>query len=252
MLYALLNSTLLVLIYCHVTFQDRLGKLGTIDDKYDVAISTACPGLDNIVVESVESGQQCIEYLRKNNLGRAQFILLNELPQRDSSPIQTPENVPRLFDLVRPVDPRFIPAFYHVLQNTLVAQDMAQAKRVAYGRTRYRVVTLDGQLIDRSGTMTGGGTRVQRGAMSSKVVADDVKPETVTKLEEEKEVIEEEFRVLQEQRRAAEKEVAAKKEEVPKMELSLEKLELDAKSTKNRLADAQKRVAELRYISPVP
>jgi structural maintenance of chromosome 4 len=70
--------------------------------KYDVAISTACPSLENLVVDSVEVGQQCIDYLRKNNLGRANIILLDRLARRDLSAIDTPENVPRLFDLVKP------------------------------------------------------------------------------------------------------------------------------------------------------
>ncbi|CAI2190296.1 9677_t:CDS:2, partial [Funneliformis geosporum] len=46
---------------------DRLG-LGVIDNKYDVAISTACPALNNIVVDSIELGQTCVEHLRKSNL----------------------------------------------------------------------------------------------------------------------------------------------------------------------------------------
>ena len=48
-------------------FYGRLGDLGTIDQKYDVAISTAAPGLDSMVVETVETAQACIEYLRKTN-----------------------------------------------------------------------------------------------------------------------------------------------------------------------------------------
>ena len=129
-------------------FHGRLGNLGTIDQRYDVAISTACPSLDNLVVDSVAVGQQCIEYLRKNNLGRANFICLKELTRRDLADIETPENVPRLFDLISPKDDIFRPAFFSVLQNTLVAKDLEQANRIAYGARRWRVVTLDGQLID--------------------------------------------------------------------------------------------------------
>ncbi|KAK5260923.1 Structural maintenance of chromosomes protein 4, partial [Exophiala xenobiotica] len=113
----------------------------------------------------------CIEYLRKNNLGRANFILLDKLAHRDLSPIHTPENVPRLFDLIKPEDERFAPALRHHA-DTLVARDLDQANRIAYGARRWRVVTLDGQLIDVSGTMSGGGARVARGAMSFKPVSE--------------------------------------------------------------------------------
>jgi structural maintenance of chromosome 4 len=62
-----------------------------------------------------------------------------------------PESVPRLFDLVRVKDEMFRPVFYFALRDTLVANDLSQATRIAYGKTRYRVVTLAGQLIEMSG-----------------------------------------------------------------------------------------------------
>lgn len=62
-----------------------------------------------------------------------------------------PENVPRLFDLVRVQDEAILPVFYFALRDTLVAKDLDQATRIAYGPTRFRVVTLGGQLIDTSG-----------------------------------------------------------------------------------------------------
>ncbi|KAJ5594214.1 Structural maintenance of chromosomes protein [Penicillium hispanicum] len=225
-------------------FHGRLGNLGTIDEKYDVAISTACPALDNMVVETVEVGQHCIDYLRKNNLGRANFILLDRLPRRDMSTIYTPESVPRLFDLVKPKDPKFAPAFYSVMQNTLVAKDLEQANRIAYGARRWRVVTLDGQLIDVSGTMSGGGTRVARGGMSSKQVADTTK-EQVTRLESDLEELERKFQGFQEKQRHVESQMREKTEEIPRVETKIQKIMIEIDSAKRSLADAQRRVKEL-------
>jgi structural maintenance of chromosome 4 len=59
--------------------------------------------------------------------------------------------VPRLFDLIRVEDERVRPAFYFALRDTLVANDLDQATRIAYGQQRFRVVTLDGQLIELAG-----------------------------------------------------------------------------------------------------
>ncbi|KAJ5395790.1 Structural maintenance of chromosomes protein [Penicillium crustosum] len=221
-------------------FHGRLGNLGTIDEKYDVAISTACPALDNMVVETVEVGQQCIDYLRKNNLGRANFILLDRLPRRDMSTIYTPESVPRLFDLVKPKDPMFAPAFYSVMQNTLVAKDLEQANRIAYGARRWRVVTEDGQLIDVSGTMSGGGTRVARGGMSSKQVADTTK-EQVSRLESDLEELERKFQAFQEKQRHVEAQMKERSEEIPRLETKIQKILIEIDSTKRSLADAQRR-----------
>ena len=224
-------------------FHGRLGNLGTIDEKYDIAISTACPSLENMVVDTVESGQQCIEYLRKNNLGRANFILLDRLAQRDLSPILTPENVPRLFDLVKTKDQKFAAAFYSVMQNTLVANDLQQANRIAYGAKRWRVVTVDGQLIDVSGTMSGGGTRVARGAMSSKLAAETTK-EKVVQLEQDRDELEKQFVAFQEKQRELDASLQEKQQELPRLETDLQKIELDFQNCTRNLADAEKRVID--------
>ncbi|RLV90837.1 Structural maintenance of chromosomes protein 4 [Spathaspora sp. JA1] len=150
-------------------FYGRLGDLGLIDEKYDVAISTVAGGaLDSMVVETVETAQACIDYLRKNNLGYANFICLNKLRSFNLAPIQTPGDpakVKRLFDLIQPTASKFAPAFYSKLFNTLVAPDLTEAKRVAYGPKRFKVVTLGGQVVDISGAMTGGGDNKARGGM---------------------------------------------------------------------------------------
>ncbi|KAG0316235.1 hypothetical protein BGZ97_007185 [Linnemannia gamsii] len=226
--------------------QGRLGNLGAIDDKYDVAISTACPALDNIVVDSVEVGQQCIEFVRKNNLGRVSLILLNQLPNRNLNPIQTPENVPRLFDLVRPADPKFAPAFYSVMQDTLVAVNMDQANRIAYGKQRWRVVTLDGQLIDKSGTMTGGGTRVSRGAMSSTLSTGEFTAEAIAQMEAERDQKETEYRFHQQQRVSLERELQSTVANGPKMEMRVSMFKMDVQANQKRIAESEKRMEALR------
>ncbi|KAF9161876.1 hypothetical protein DFQ26_004065 [Actinomortierella ambigua] len=230
----------------------RLGNLGTIDDMYDVAISTACPALDNIVVNNVEVGQQCIEFVRKQNLGRVSLILLDQLPKRDLSPIQTPEGVPRLFDLVRPSDPAYAPAFYSIMQDTLVARDLTHANRIAYGKQRWRVVTLDGQLIDKSGTMTGGGTRVLRGAMGS-TVADEFTPEMVQRLAEQQEQAETELRMFLQEKTSLERELQSTRTNIPKMEMRKSMLQVEVNSIKKQMDDAVRRVEQLkREAEPKP
>ncbi|TDL13720.1 Smc hinge domain-containing protein, partial [Rickenella mellea] len=130
-------------------FHGRLGNLGTIAEKYDVATSTACPALNNLIVDSVKQGQACIEYLRKQSVGRASFIVLEKLsPTNGLEKIATPESVPRLFNLIQPKDPRFAPAFFKAVGNTLVANDLEQANRIAFGQRRWRVATFTGQLIN--------------------------------------------------------------------------------------------------------
>ncbi|XP_028162116.1 structural maintenance of chromosomes protein 4 [Ostrinia furnacalis] len=153
----------------------RLGDLGGIDAKYDVAISTCCGALDNIVCDTVETAQACVEHLKRHDIGRATFIALDKQQHliRNMEARNTyPENAPRLFDLVKVKDDRVLPAFYFALRDTLVAKDLEQASRIAYGHTRYRVVTLNGDVIEIAGTMSGGGKTTMRGRMSSSVQQD--------------------------------------------------------------------------------
>ncbi|KAK7700990.1 Structural maintenance of chromosomes protein 4 [Diaporthe eres] len=225
-------------------FHGRLGNLGAIDQKYDVAISTACGALDNFVTDTVEAGQQCIEYLRKTNMGRGNFICLDKLRSRDLSPIQTPEDAPRLFDLVQAKEDKFRAAFYHALQDTLVATDLAQANRIAYGARRWRVVTLDGELIDKSGTMSGGGNSKKKGLMSSKLVADTTK-EQVLKLESDRDALEQKFQEFLEYQRECENRLRDLKNRIPQLETKMQKISLEIESSTKNLADAQRRIKEL-------
>uniref|UniRef100_A0A1A8IT34 Structural maintenance of chromosomes protein n=2 Tax=Nothobranchius kuhntae TaxID=321403 RepID=A0A1A8IT34_NOTKU len=152
----------------------RLGDLGAIDEKYDVAISSCCGALDNIVVDTIDTAQKCVTFLKEQNIGVATFIGLDKMKvwEKNMAPIHTPEDSPRLFDMVRVNDEGVKPAFYFALRDTLVAQDMEQATRMAFQRDkRWRVVTLKGQIIEMAGTMTGGG-RVLKGRMGSSIGAE--------------------------------------------------------------------------------
>ncbi|VDK87007.1 unnamed protein product [Litomosoides sigmodontis] len=176
----------------------RLGDLGAIDEKYDIAISTACRPLDYIVVDNVDTAQTCVEFLRHENLGIASFLVLDK--QEKLRPYMaklrsTPENAPRLFDLIRVADPAVLPAFYFALRDTLVADDITTATRIGMGGTkRYRVVTLKGEVVETSGSMTGGGRSERRGRIGQSVKID-------TSKESSEEVIELQNLLTEEQNR---------------------------------------------------
>ncbi|XP_073338571.1 structural maintenance of chromosomes protein 4 [Pagrus major] len=149
----------------------RLGDLGAIDEQYDVAISSSCGALDNIVVDTIDTAQKCVTFLKEQNIGVATFIGLDKMKvwENKMAPIRTPEDCPRLFDMVRVKNESVRPAFYFALRDTLVAKDMEQATRMAFQKDRrWRVVTLKGQIIEMAGTMTGGG-RVMKGRMGSSI-----------------------------------------------------------------------------------
>ena len=154
----------------------RLGDLATIEEEYDVAISTACGGfLNHIVVQTTAGAQHCLEFLRKNNLGRANFIPLDKMAKgAHDRPVTTPEQAPRLLDLIQPLKSQnhagVMAAIFLAVNNTLVAPDLETASRWAYDcGKRWRVVTIDGKLLELAGTMSGGGKEVRKGGMRLRV-----------------------------------------------------------------------------------
>jgi chromosome segregation ATPase len=56
----------------------RLGDLGAIDERYDVAISTTCGALDNLVCQTNKTASECVDHLRATGIGSATFIILDD------------------------------------------------------------------------------------------------------------------------------------------------------------------------------
>ena len=147
----------------------RLGDLGAIDQKYDIAISTACNQLDFLVVDNTQNARNILNYLRNNNIGTASIIILEKVAWVEryfNKEYQCPPGTQRLFDLVRFEDKRLQNAFYFALRDTLVTSNLETATRVGYGQNRHRVVTLDGIIVEITGAMVGGG-KPRRGLMSN-------------------------------------------------------------------------------------
>ncbi|CAF4848977.1 unnamed protein product, partial [Rotaria socialis] len=157
-------------------FHQRLGALANIDSKFDVAISTAAGGyLDYYVVDDVKSGECAKNLLKDHKQGTGSFICMDKMlrhahqANRHFDVPQLAPNTYRLFDLIDINDPAYKNTFYYVLRDTLVVDNIDDAQKVAFGsQTRYRVVTLKGEIIEQSGTMSGGGSFQAHGKMTLK------------------------------------------------------------------------------------
>lgn len=143
----------------------RLGDLGCVESKYDVAVSTASSSLNSVVVSTSEVAQRCVQVLREYRLGRLTFIVLNEIrPKMGLESV--PEGSRRLVDLIVVEDERMRPAFYFAFGNTLVCESLERSRDIALDRRRRRrVVTTNGDLFETRGTLTGGGKSKLRGLM---------------------------------------------------------------------------------------
>ncbi|MCO5547330.1 hypothetical protein L7F22_000778 [Adiantum nelumboides] len=229
----------------------RLGDLGAISAKYDVAISTACAGLDYIVVDTANTAQACVEMLRSRNLGVATFLILDKQEghrQKMKEQVQTPEGVPRLYDLVKIQDDRLKLAFFAILGNTVVAKDLDQATRIAYGPDKEfrRVVTLDGAVFEKSGTMSGGGGKPKGGRMGTAVRASSISAETMCKAEEELATLTEQRKALREKIDASVQQYRTAEKAISQLELHLAKVQMEIEGLKAQLKDIEQQLHSLK------
>ncbi|KAG8136104.1 putative Structural maintenance of chromosomes protein [Naja naja] len=228
----------------------RLGDLGAIDEKYDVAISSSCGALDHIVVDSIDTAQKCVNFLKKQNIGVATFIALDKMAvwEKSMGKIQTPENIPRLFDMVKVKDEKVRQAFYFALRDTLVANNLDQATRVAFGKgNRWRVITLQGQLIEQSGTMTGGGGRVMKGRMGSSVIV-ETSEEEVHKMESQLQKQSQKAMLCQEQKAQLEEIIAKLHKNIREMKNTLEKYTVNYDKVAAKADKLEKEVKRLHNL----
>uniref|UniRef100_A0A663MCQ7 Structural maintenance of chromosomes protein n=1 Tax=Athene cunicularia TaxID=194338 RepID=A0A663MCQ7_ATHCN len=225
----------------------RLGDLGAIDEKYDVAISSSCGALDNIVVDTIDTAQECVTFLKKSGIGVATFIALDKMAvwETKSQKIPTPENTSRLFDLVKVEDEKFRLAFYFALRDTLVTNNLEEATRVAFQTDkRWRVVTLKGQVIEQSGTMTGGGGKIMKGRIGSSVVM-DVSEEEVSKMESQLQMNSKRAIQYEEEKLQLEEAIRKLRQDIREMKNTLEKYTASIQSLSEQEAHLKTQVKEL-------
>ena len=131
-----------------------IAELGDVSSKYSAALEVAAGArLQSIVADTDEEASIAIDYLKRSQIGRATFLPLNRLEHGEL--IDKPDR-PGVIDYALNLvdfDPKFAPAFWYVFRDTLVVETLSDARRFM---GRYRMVTLDGDLVEKSGAMTGG------------------------------------------------------------------------------------------------
>ncbi|XP_030513204.1 structural maintenance of chromosomes protein 4 [Rhodamnia argentea] len=232
----------------------RMGDLGAIDAKYDIAISTACPGLDYIVVETTSAAQACVQLLRKEKLGIATFMILEKqvgLLHKLKEKVSTPEGVPRLFDLIKVQDERMKLAFYAALGNTVVAENLDQATRIAYSGNREfrRVVTLEGALFEKSGTMSGGGSKPRGGKMGTCIRSTNLSVEAIRNAENELCTLSDKLSNLRQQIADAVRRHQSSEKTLADLEMELAKCQKEIDSMHSAHSDLEKDLDSLKAAS---
>ena len=135
-----------------------LMKLGQVDEEYSTAMEIAVGGrMAHIVVDDEHVASTCIELLKSANAGRATFIPLNKIVKCPRS-LNLPKDKGVIDFAINLIDfdDEYLNAFYYAVGDTLVVEDREVAHKLI---GKYRMVTLSGDLFEKSGSITGGAVR---------------------------------------------------------------------------------------------
>ncbi|MCZ7397571.1 MAG: chromosome segregation protein SMC, partial [Candidatus Methanoperedens sp.] len=131
-----------------------IAELGKVDKKYSVALEIAAGArMQSVVVDTDEDASRAINYLKEKRLGRVTFLPINKMESMQKLPkTEKAGLIDYAINLVD-YDNKFASVFWYVFRDTLVADDLTTARKLMGGK---RLVTLEGELIEKAGAMTGG------------------------------------------------------------------------------------------------
>ncbi|WP_252226263.1 chromosome segregation protein SMC [Clostridium sp. ZBS2] len=138
-----------------------LGEVFKVDKKYEIAIEISLGSIiSNIITENEENAKKLIKYLKEHHLGRATFLPLNIIKGKklilDNS-ITKIEGYLGIASEIVSYESTYTNILDHVLGRTIIAKDMNSALQIAKnGNYRYKIVTLEGEVISPGGALTGG------------------------------------------------------------------------------------------------
>ncbi|MDE3838488.1 chromosome segregation protein SMC [Bacillus methanolicus] len=155
--------------------EGAVAELIRVPKEYEVAIETALGGaLQHIVVDSEQSGRAAIQFLKMNSFGRATFLPLNVIKGKQLSSAQAkaiekhPSFVGVAADLVQ-FDRKYANIILYLLGNVVITKDLKSANELAkLLEYRYRIVTLEGDIVNPGGSMTGGAMKQKTTSLLSR------------------------------------------------------------------------------------
>ncbi len=213
--------------------EDIKGIHGTIgdlieikDQDYKTAIETAIGSrLDNIVVEHFDAAKKCINYLKSNKLGRASFIPLDKIKPRPVNNYKDEGVIDLAINLIE-FNSKFNKALKYVLGSTLVVEDLNTAKKIE----NKRMVTLEGELIEKSGKMVGGSKKKRKKSITN---VSNLENE-IQNLEKKRKKLEEQINQLEDSKIDLRERIAENKANKKNKKQKIENLEKEIEDLSNQ------------------
>ena len=170
-----------------------VSKLIRVDDRYTTAIETALgAAMQNIVVSSEEDGKTAIQMLKRRDGGRATFLTTIKPQTLQDTVCQRQPGFLSIASGLVSCDEQYRAVIENALGRTVICDTLDNAVRMARAcGSRVRIVTLDGQVMNAGGSMTGGSAAKSAGVLT--------RANTLAKLAEERKALTESAETLKAQ-----------------------------------------------------
>lgn len=146
-----------------IGIHNTISKLINIDEKYLLALDVSLGGTkDYLVVDNPNVAKTCINYLKENNLGRVTFFPLDVIKPRyvEDNILNVVNDMDGFIDILANLvsyDSNYKNIIFNQLGNVLVVDNIDNANKISKKiNNKYKIVTLDGEIINVGGSITGG------------------------------------------------------------------------------------------------
>ena len=214
-----------------------------VDKAYEIAVETALGGsIQNIVTDNEETAKRMITFLKQNKFGRATFLPLTSINGtagiRQNEALQE-EGVIGLANTLVKVEEIYRGLANHLLGRTVVVKHIDHGVALAkkYKQT-LRIVTLEGELINPGGAMTGGAFRNSSNLLSRRREIEEFE-KTVEKLKSEMDQMEQEVEHEKEARADYYSKIETIKQQLQKAYVIQNTAKMNAEQVKAKKADAK-------------
>ena len=219
-----------------------LANIVSVPKEYETAIEM-CLGasMQNIVTETEHDAKKLVEHLRKNNLGRASFLPLTSVKGKKLDKIKGKENgvVGIAADLVN-FNKKYEQIIFNLLGRTVVVDNMENAIKVAkQNGYSFRIVTIDGDVINPSGLISGG-------SVAKKTVNILGRGREIESLEKEVKNIKEKIKKLEGEKEKYITESEDTVEEVQSIEKELQEIEITYATEKQKVKSIDENIEKLQ------
>ena len=220
------------------------------DKKYETAIETALGGaIQNIVTKDEKTAKEMIGFLKKNRYGRATFLPLSAISAKGGLPMAQllkEEGVIQSADRLVHTEPEFAELMRSLLGRTLVVETIDHG--IALQKKNHhslRIVTLEGELLNPGGSMTGGAFKNTSNLLGRRREIEELEKQ-VKKLSTDLDELKQGLETKRTLRNALRDEIADIAEKVKDKQLDLNTAEMSIRQAEQRIREIQSGYSQLK------